>query len=149
MTINLKEAREAAGYTLEHIANKLNIRKQYLLALEEENYDLIPGKIYVEGYKKMYYEFLGINVSTKQTNIQLASIANSTNTIEMDSKYKKYIIFCSVVLFILVVAAYNFLRNAEAEIDNQDVEDTEEQVTQTDTINGNNKEILSGSDQTN
>ncbi len=142
MTINLKEARESAGHSLEHIANRLNIRKQYLLALEEENYDLIPGRIYVEGYKKMYYEFLGINAPTGQKNsLPLTKIVNNNNVIEIDSKYKKYIILCTVILFALVVVSYNFLRNEE-------VTAQEEQATQTDTIHGTNEEILSGSNQT-
>ena len=45
MTSKLKEAREKAGYTIDYVADKLNIRKHYLIALEEEDYDSIPGQI--------------------------------------------------------------------------------------------------------
>ena len=60
MSSKLKEAREAAGYSIDYVADQLNIRKQYLLALEEGNYDIMPGKVYTEGYKKMYYENMAL-----------------------------------------------------------------------------------------
>ena len=58
MSSKLKEAREEAGYTVEEVAEKLNIRKQYIICLQEGNFEGIPGKLYVEGYTKMYTEFL-------------------------------------------------------------------------------------------
>ena len=60
MSSKLREAREEAGYTVEEVAEQLNIRKQYIICLEEGNFEDIPGKIYVEGYTKIYSEFLGI-----------------------------------------------------------------------------------------
>ena len=37
MSLQLKEARIQAGYSIDEVAKKLNIRKQYLQAIEEED----------------------------------------------------------------------------------------------------------------
>ena len=113
MTSKLKEAREAAGYSIDYVADKLNIRKQYLIALEEGDYESIPGKIYIDGYTKMYYEFLGISLQPEQ-NDDLLPPTQTLNSINADigsNKYRKYIIICSVILLILVVILFNFLKS--------------------------------------
>ena len=114
MTFKLKELREAAGYSIEHIASKLNIRKQYLVALEEGDYNSIPGKIYVEGYTKMYYEFLGINLQSQQhhnRNLTTASLSDSADSVYItNNKYKKCITICSIILLALSVISYNLLK---------------------------------------
>ncbi len=110
MKSKLREEREKAGYSIEYIADKLNIRKQYLLALEEENYEDLPGKIYVEGYTKMYYEFLGVDLQTEQdASPKVNKVINNCEKAKLESKSNKYIIFFSVILLMLVVAFYNSL----------------------------------------
>lgn len=37
------------------------IRRKYLVALEDENFDLLPGRVYVKGFLKNYAAFLGLN----------------------------------------------------------------------------------------
>lgn len=57
----LKERREARGISLSEVEKDLKIRKKYLLALEEDNVDIIPGKAYIIGYLRNYSKYLGIN----------------------------------------------------------------------------------------
>ncbi len=116
MTSKLKEAREAAGYSIDDVAGKLNIRKQYLIALEEGNYDVIPGKIYVKGYTKIYYEFLGIDLKEQQeNNSSTTQILNNNDEPIISKKYTKYVIICSIILLFLVVVSYNFLKSRARE----------------------------------
>ncbi len=111
MSSKLKEAREAEGYSIDYVAEKLNIRKQYLLALEEGNYDIMPGKVYTEGYKKMYYEFLGINPQNERDDeLETTQVLKSSEIPVITKKYTKYIIICSVILLALVIALYDFLK---------------------------------------
>ena len=115
MISKLKETREKAGYTIDDVADKLNIRKQYLIALEEEDYESIPGKIYIDGYTKIYYEFLGINLQIEQ-NDDLLPLSPAITSTDQDnnsnsSKYKKYILICSIILLLFVVILYNFLKS--------------------------------------
>ena len=91
MSSKLKEAREEAGYTVEEVAEQLNIRKQYIICLEEGNFEGIPGKVYVEGYTKMYSEFLGIEAPNKITQ---SAKQSSEVTINNRQKVKrKYVVF--------------------------------------------------------
>ncbi|NRB10225.1 MAG: helix-turn-helix domain-containing protein [Rickettsiaceae bacterium] len=108
MTSKLKEARQHAGYTIQDISKKLKIRKQYIIDLEEENYDAIPGKVYIEGYKKMYYEFLGIrSEKIQEKKVEMVRMLNKNN--HHSKKYKDYITYFSIIMLILVILAYNFL----------------------------------------
>ena len=56
----LRMAREAGSQSLEDIAEVLRFRADYLSALEEENYGLLPGWAYVLGYVRAYAEYLGL-----------------------------------------------------------------------------------------
>lgn len=56
----LRAAREAGSESLEQIAEVLRFRAEYLSALEEENYSLLPGWAYVLGYVRAYAEYLGL-----------------------------------------------------------------------------------------
>jgi cytoskeleton protein RodZ len=57
----LKEARETHHYSLEQVSRDTHISKQYLRALEEEDFASIPGETYVIGFLRNYAEYLALN----------------------------------------------------------------------------------------
>ena len=57
----LKDARENHHYSLEQVSRDTHISKQYLRALEEEDFTVIPGETYVIGFLRNYAEFLALN----------------------------------------------------------------------------------------
>jgi len=57
----LREAREKHNYNLEQVARDTHISKQYIEALEEESFGVIPGDTYVVGFLRNYAEYLGLN----------------------------------------------------------------------------------------
>lgn len=57
----LKRAREERGLSLEEVAEKTKIRYRYLEAIEKENFDIMPGYVYVKGFIRNYARFLGLN----------------------------------------------------------------------------------------
>ncbi|MFP3419040.1 helix-turn-helix domain-containing protein [Bacillus sp. SIMBA_154] len=57
----LVEAREEKGMSLEDLQAVTKIQKRYLLAIEQGNYDIIPGKFYVRAFIKQYAEAVGLN----------------------------------------------------------------------------------------
>ncbi|MBD1379286.1 helix-turn-helix domain-containing protein [Metabacillus arenae] len=59
--IRLKEAREEKNYSLDDLQTITKIQKRYLIALEEGNYQIIPGKFYVRAFIKQYSEAVGLN----------------------------------------------------------------------------------------
>lgn len=57
----LRKHREEAGLTLEAVSRKTKIRRTYLQALEENDYQSLPYEPYATGILKKYSEFLGLH----------------------------------------------------------------------------------------
>ena len=57
----LRRERQRRGYTLEQVEDVLHIKVAYLHALEHNEFNQIPGSIYIKGFVKNYSEFLGID----------------------------------------------------------------------------------------
>lgn len=57
----LQEARKAKGYTLDDLQQMTKIQKRYLIAIEEGNYGVMPGKFYARAFIKQYADTVGLN----------------------------------------------------------------------------------------
>lgn len=57
----LRQIRESRGYTVEQIARDTHIAKRFLAALEDEEYDVIPGEPYLLGFMRTYSGYLGLD----------------------------------------------------------------------------------------
>jgi cytoskeletal protein RodZ len=57
----LRQSRESRGYTLEQIARDTHIAKRFLAALEDEEYDVMPGEPYLLGFLRTYAGYLGLD----------------------------------------------------------------------------------------
>lgn len=60
----LKENREEKGMSLEELQTATKIQKRYLAAIEEGNYDVLPGTFYARAFIKNYCEAIGLNYET-------------------------------------------------------------------------------------
>jgi len=58
---NLKNARESKGISLRKAEEDTKIRKKYLQALEDGNYDILPGRVYAKGFLRNYANYLGLD----------------------------------------------------------------------------------------
>ncbi len=58
----LRRARETRQITLEEAEQQLRIRKRYLQALENGDYDALPGPVQARGFLRNYARFLGLPV---------------------------------------------------------------------------------------
>lgn len=56
----LSEARRQRGWTLDEVADRIRVRREFLEALEEMNVKLLPGKAYVLAFLRSYARELGI-----------------------------------------------------------------------------------------
>jgi cytoskeleton protein RodZ len=59
----LRQEREKKKLKLEEIAEKLKIRPQYLEAMENDQFELLPGKLYQRSFLKSYVQFLDLDQS--------------------------------------------------------------------------------------
>jgi len=57
----LRAAREARGATLTHVEAITRIRKRYLQALEDEDWEILPDPTYVRGFLRGYARYLGLD----------------------------------------------------------------------------------------
>jgi cytoskeleton protein RodZ len=57
----LKEARQNKGVSLEEVEEAIRIRTKYLQALEEEDFSIMPPKVYIKGFLRNYAVYLGLD----------------------------------------------------------------------------------------
>ncbi len=55
-----REAREAKDLTLEQVGAITRIQESYLQALEEENFHMLPQKVFTKGFVRTYAQMLGL-----------------------------------------------------------------------------------------
>ena len=58
---SLREARLRQGLDFPEIEAETKIRGKYMRALEEEQFDVLPGETYVRGFLRTYAEYLGLD----------------------------------------------------------------------------------------
>ena len=114
----LRKRREELGYTLQTAEEETKIRKLYLQALENEDFTILPPKIYAVGFVKNYARFLGLN--EKQITEQFKELAYVNEIIEEeipDTVHKASLpywlnvknVLAAVIFLILAIWAGNFL----------------------------------------
>lgn len=57
----LRRTREKKGLSLDEAMEATRIRKEFLQALEEEDFDQLPAAVYVKGFLRNYAAFLGLD----------------------------------------------------------------------------------------
>ena len=57
----LRPERENQNRSLKDIAQKLKINVEYLQAIEDDNYSLLPAEVFTKAYLRIYAETLGLN----------------------------------------------------------------------------------------
>jgi cytoskeleton protein RodZ len=57
----LREARMRAKIDINEVETRTKIRAKYLRAMENEEWDLLPGEVYVKSFLRTYGDFLGLD----------------------------------------------------------------------------------------
>lgn len=78
----LRKAREAKGYSLLDAENTTKIRMKYLEAIENEDFNVIPGKVYLKGFIKNYAGFLGVDTDKLLNHLNEFIIDEQENYLE-------------------------------------------------------------------
>ena len=103
----LRQARHYKQLKIEEAARLVNIRADYLIALEEENFDKLPAGLYGKNFLKEYAAFLGLKTAELLNDWRQKSAGEET--IDPFSqkvvKKNKFIIFPKIIRNSLIVAA--------------------------------------------
>ena len=105
----LKRAREELGYTLEDVAQETKIQKRYILDLEEENYDDMPGRIYEKGFLKTYATLLGLDVDAVMdlySRNREEALEEEIHDVREEKSGKSMLLFVGIVIGLIIVYVF-------------------------------------------
>ncbi len=80
----LRDARESQGLDIANISAILKIREDHLMALEEDDFDRLPGSVYAIGFIRTYSRHLGLNASDLIEQYKSNTIPVPKQEIEID-----------------------------------------------------------------
>ena len=118
----LKNMRLEKGLKVADIAKVLCIRKQYLEAIEDSDYEEIPAFPYGVGFIRSYAEFLGLNSSNivelykEETNIEKVDESTMVEPQSTSAMPNMTYIFISLLAIILVYGGWH-LFSSDNDID--------------------------------
>jgi len=108
----LKAEREKQQKSLEELANALRIRQDFLEAVENGNYGIIPGEVFVKGYIRAYADYLGLNSDyiLKLYRKQTAKTAPVESKADIANK-RKFPVYKAVLIFAgsILIAVFLFI----------------------------------------
>ncbi len=73
----LRAAREAAGLSLDQVAQQLKLAPRQVKALEDENFSLLPGRTFTRGFMRNYARLLNIDADLLVAHLPDAAHAPS------------------------------------------------------------------------
>ena len=68
----LRDQRLARGVSVDDVAARLRIRSRYLEAIEQGNFDQLPGAAYIPAFLRAYAHHLGLDADKVMTAYQLS-----------------------------------------------------------------------------
>ncbi|HAX98983.1 MAG TPA: hypothetical protein DCY12_08905 [Candidatus Atribacteria bacterium] len=106
----LKSQREKLGLSLEDIEQQTFINKRYLKAIEEEQWESLPGFSHAFGYVKNYGRVLNLDQETLKSSFHQSYPNLPKNEPSPRSKYREYTpdkadLFKKILLILIIAAA--------------------------------------------
>ena len=103
----LKHERELRGVPLEEISGATKIHIRFLQALEDNQFDELPGEVFIKGYIRSYANIIGTDVE-EMLNIYEESVGNKTENISesvppSNISAKTFLVFTLLGLIILAL----------------------------------------------
>lgn len=146
---SLRSTREAKGISLEQAEEDTKIRKRYLQALEDGDYDVIPGQVYAKGFLRNYanylgldqeevmleYKLLGIPAKEEYKRVDIEASINKKKRLSGRNDRRTYLATVLIAVFaVLILVLYNFVFKNNTKIANQETDSIKtEQETKTKT----------------
>lgn len=136
----LKSSRLKSKMSLEEISGELCIRKIYLTAIEEGDYETLPPIPYGVGYVRTYARYLGLNPERAVQLYKAASISEEPKVVEEEvvtepevNKGNLWHIVIGIIVLAIIYGGWS-LYSADMEPQTEDVVLTEEQLITEDAI---------------
>jgi len=103
----LQQARLSKNLKIEEIAKRINIRPEYLSALEEERFDKLPAGLYGKNFIREYASFLNLNVKEilKGWDTQISNSSPDDPFSRKILARNKFIIFPKLIRNFFIIGA--------------------------------------------
>lgn len=111
----LKKARQEKDLTVADIQERTKIRKKYLEAIENNNFELLPGKVYLKvfvkgyarevgiNYQKLLHEYSVLNIKERnESNLQKDYLEGNKVPHKPQKKNKKNIFKTIIIIFLII-----------------------------------------------
>lgn len=116
----LRAERERYGMSLPQVAERIRIRQVYLAALEQGDYDKLPGRIYITGFLRSYAEFLGLDPQVvidayraeARDQAQAARLVFPTPTVESHAP-RLWMVVVALLLAAAIYGAWHVVQNRD------------------------------------
>ena len=151
-----KKKRKKLGLTLSEVSEKTHVRKKYLKAIEEGNFDEVKGEVFLKGFIKIYANFLDLDTEEILSDYEAyrKKVLDESDQVEektLNEKLGKYfadsrdgflgkaiiIVISALILGFAGFYAYNNLYlddrlEEETEIEEEDISEEENDITEED-----------------
>ncbi|WP_405102058.1 helix-turn-helix domain-containing protein [Oceanobacillus sp. FSL H7-0719] len=138
----LKEARLAKGLSLDSLQDTTKIQKRYLVAIEEGNFNILPGKFYARAFIKEYANAVGIDPnelleehkeeipkSEEESEIQYTRVERSRKENSNDRSGAVFSVLPKIIVILLIIgiigAAIWFISQSNSSDEPTEIEDSE------------------------
>lgn len=122
----LRREREMRGVSLEEISESTKIGTRSLRALEEDDFEKLPGGVFNRGFVRAYSRFLGLDedqtvadfdAAQKEYNLAHGQVEQATLEPEPEPESPNGLRWLAAAMFVLVLVAWAgyFLRRSAAE----------------------------------
>ena len=126
----LKQGRENKNFSVSRVADGLHLRPSIVTAIEDENYELLPGDLFLKGYIRSYARLVGLD-EEKMINLldqRLSDKANEQAEKKQalgKAKRKKHSKHALLILVLAgIVGAVFYMWSQRLEIANSEIFDT-------------------------
>jgi cytoskeleton protein RodZ len=104
---DLRKARQLKGEDLAQISRVLKIRKDHLEALEESNFDAMPGRAYTIGFVRAYASYLGLDDGecVERLKAEIAGRSDAREAVQVSTPRDRKLPPGGIVLVLLLLAA--------------------------------------------
>jgi cytoskeleton protein RodZ len=129
----LKREREMRGITLDEIAESTKIARRHLEAIEKENFDALPGRVFIKGFIRSYARFIGIDEEQavadyaelfKEEPVEAEKFPleiHEQPDRELNPKRSHLPLIGAVVALVLVMASYTVWRSKHRALETESV----------------------------
>ena len=105
-----REARIKAGKEIDDASRETKIAKKYLIAIENEDFDVFPGETYLIGFIRNYAQFLGLDPDEMVIKYKDYKIQEQPVPIEQlmakPRKNRKAVFIIGLLVFVIGIGAY-------------------------------------------